>query len=132
MYVVDPCFKDQFDVLHPTPEYLRLFEALPTSFVAPEERVAQVVNLLCTEMLQVRKNARNTELVMHECAVCTIPTYAKVASVWYTLWIAETGQQLLGTGLWLLSGGFVQLAILSGTELLLLIGRNRGAEMILH
>eukprot|EP00803_Ostreobium_quekettii_P007402 evm.model.scf_390.5 EVM.evm.TU.scf_390.5 scf_390:86747-92034(-) len=53
VYIVDPYFRDQFDVHRPTPGYLMLFEGIPETLVAPEERVPQVVNLLCTEMLQV-------------------------------------------------------------------------------
>lgn len=60
VYIVDPYFRNQFDVQHPTPQYIRLFNTLPKIFVAPEDRVAQVVNLLCTEMLQVFKQSGTT------------------------------------------------------------------------
>jgi len=56
VYIVDPCFRDQFDVHRPTPGYMMLFEGIPETLVVPEERVPQVVNLLCTEMLQVFKH----------------------------------------------------------------------------
>lgn len=48
--VVEPRFRDQFVIAHPTPAYQALLEAVPQCFVGTMERLEAVVSLLCDEM----------------------------------------------------------------------------------
>ncbi len=47
---MDPCFKEQFSIVHPTDAFVRLMAALPAVVVLPAERVTAVVELLCRAM----------------------------------------------------------------------------------
>ena len=49
-YLVDPKFKEQFEIAHPTERYVELLEAVPAFFVGTEHRLVTLVELLCTEM----------------------------------------------------------------------------------
>ena len=49
-YLVDPKFKEQFEIAHPTERYTELLDALPAFFVGTEDRLVTLVELLCSEM----------------------------------------------------------------------------------
>ena len=49
-YVVDPVFKDQFEIAKPTPRYAALLASLPDDFVGPMEHVIPLVSFLCSEI----------------------------------------------------------------------------------
>ena len=47
---MDPKFKEQFEIAHPTERYVELLNALPAFFVGREDRLVSLVELLCSEM----------------------------------------------------------------------------------
>lgn len=49
-YLVDPKFKEQFEIAHPTERYSELLDELPAFFVGTEDRLVTLVELLCSEM----------------------------------------------------------------------------------
>ena len=49
-YLVDPKFKEQFEIAHPTERYVELLDAVPAFFVGTEHRLVTLVELLCSEM----------------------------------------------------------------------------------
>jgi uncharacterized protein (TIGR01615 family) len=48
--LVDPRFREQFEIAHPTPRYERILAEVPAELVAPPERLSRAVELLCSEM----------------------------------------------------------------------------------
>ncbi|BDA42380.1 hypothetical protein COCOBI_03-2670 [Coccomyxa sp. Obi] len=48
--LVDPKFKEQFEIAHPTARYAALLDEVPACFVGTEERLVALVELLCSEM----------------------------------------------------------------------------------
>jgi uncharacterized protein (TIGR01615 family) len=48
--LVDPKFKEQFEIAHPTPSYAALLDSVQPFFVGSEERLVHLVELLCAEM----------------------------------------------------------------------------------
>jgi len=48
--LVDPRFRDQFEIAHPTPRYARIVAEVPSELVAPADRLSKAVELLCAEM----------------------------------------------------------------------------------
>jgi uncharacterized protein (TIGR01615 family) len=48
--VVEPSFRDQFVIAHPTPAYTELLAAVPLCFVGTVQRLEAAVTLLCQEM----------------------------------------------------------------------------------
>jgi uncharacterized protein (TIGR01615 family) len=48
--LVDPRFREQFEIAHPTPRYARILAEVPAELVAPADRLSKAVELLCTEM----------------------------------------------------------------------------------
>jgi uncharacterized protein (TIGR01615 family) len=50
LFVVDPCFKEQFQLPNATPEYSALFQELPDLFVGTAEQLVPVVELMCTQV----------------------------------------------------------------------------------
>ena len=50
LYLVDPKFREQFQIAHPSPRYEALLAAVPAWFVGSEERLIPLVELLCAEM----------------------------------------------------------------------------------
>lgn len=48
--LVDPKFKEQFEIAHPTARYAALLDEVPQCFVGTEERLVALVELLCSEM----------------------------------------------------------------------------------
>lgn len=49
-YVVDPRFRDQFEIAHTTPRYSRILAAVGPEFVGSQDRLNKVVEILCAEM----------------------------------------------------------------------------------
>jgi len=50
LFVVDPCFKEQFSLPNATPEYQSLWNDLPNLFVGTAEQLVPVVELMCTQV----------------------------------------------------------------------------------
>ncbi|KAF6263128.1 hypothetical protein COO60DRAFT_1491914 [Scenedesmus sp. NREL 46B-D3] len=48
--VVDPTFRDQFAIAHPSARYAAVLDSLPAVFVGHAGRIPQLVELLCAEM----------------------------------------------------------------------------------
>uniref|UniRef100_A0A383VS09 Uncharacterized protein n=1 Tax=Tetradesmus obliquus TaxID=3088 RepID=A0A383VS09_TETOB len=48
--IVDPTFRDQFAIAHPSARYAAVLDSLPAVFVGPASRIPQLVELLCAEM----------------------------------------------------------------------------------
>lgn len=48
--IVDPCFRDQFEMAKATPSYMRFMDALPQVLVSTEPQLRQLVKILCREM----------------------------------------------------------------------------------
>lgn len=49
-YVLDPRFRDQFEIAHSTPRYSKVLEAVGQEVVTSQDRLIKVVELLCAEM----------------------------------------------------------------------------------
>lgn len=49
-YVVDPLFKEQFEIAKPSQRYATLLAALPDVFVGPEENIIPLVSFLSAEL----------------------------------------------------------------------------------
>ena len=47
---LQPHFREQFEISHPTPRYSGLLAMLPQVLVAPPAQLAPLVQLLCAEM----------------------------------------------------------------------------------
>ena len=45
VFIVDPKFRDQFDIMYPTPSYRRLLESIPPLFVVLEDKIAPIVEV---------------------------------------------------------------------------------------
>lgn len=50
-YIVDPAFKEQFEIPSPSASYAALLELLPTEFVGTSSRLVPLVQNLCAEMV---------------------------------------------------------------------------------
>lgn len=50
LFVVDPSFKEQFQLPNATPEYSALFQDLPNLFVGTAEQLVPIVELMCTQV----------------------------------------------------------------------------------
>jgi uncharacterized protein (TIGR01615 family) len=48
--IVDPTFRDQFAIAHPSARYAAVLDSLPAVFVGHAGRIPQLVELLCAEM----------------------------------------------------------------------------------
>ena len=48
--MVDPIFKEQFEIAKPTARYAALLASLPDVFVGPLEHVIPLVSFLCSEI----------------------------------------------------------------------------------
>ncbi|GMH40367.1 hypothetical protein BSKO_08271 [Bryopsis sp. KO-2023] len=57
VFIIDPSFKEQFDIMHPTQQYTDFLAELPVPIALPEERVASIVQILCQEMSNSFKEA---------------------------------------------------------------------------
>ena len=49
-YLVDPKFREQFEIAHASPRYAAVLAAAPADFVGTEERIVPLVELMCAEM----------------------------------------------------------------------------------
>lgn len=49
-YLVDPKFREQFEIAHANARYAAVLAAAPVDFVGTEERIVPLVELLCAEM----------------------------------------------------------------------------------
>ena len=49
-YIIDPKFREQFEIAHPTQRYSTVLAAAPADFVGTEERISPIVELVCVEM----------------------------------------------------------------------------------
>ena len=49
-YIIDPAFREQFNIAHPTPRYEQILAAIPATFVGTEERLVALVRALCHEI----------------------------------------------------------------------------------
>ncbi|KAL4431017.1 hypothetical protein ABPG75_006273 [Micractinium tetrahymenae] len=49
-FIVEPHFREQFEISHPTPRYSGLLALLPAVLVASAEQITALVQLLCAEM----------------------------------------------------------------------------------
>lgn len=45
VFIVDLKFKDQFDIMYPTPTYRHVLERIPTLFVAAESKIEPIVEV---------------------------------------------------------------------------------------
>lgn len=50
VYIIDPAFREQFDIAHATPRYQQILAAIPSTFVGTEERLVALVRALCQEI----------------------------------------------------------------------------------
>ena len=48
--MIDPCFREQFEIANPTKQYSTVLAEVPREFVGTEERVTQLVELLSAEL----------------------------------------------------------------------------------
>ncbi|KAK9791171.1 hypothetical protein WJX73_005718 [Symbiochloris irregularis] len=53
VYIIDPAFREQFDLAHATPRYQQILEAIPSTFVGTEARLVALVCALCQEIQSV-------------------------------------------------------------------------------
>lgn len=58
MYVIDPHFREQFEIARPTPSYQGLLASIPDVVVLTEGQCIQLVQLLCHELGECFKQAR--------------------------------------------------------------------------
>lgn len=50
-YIVDPAFKEQFEIPSPSPSYAAVLDLLPDEFVGTSSRLVPLVQSLCAEMV---------------------------------------------------------------------------------
>jgi len=48
--VIDPCFREQFEIANPTVQYSSVLAEVPREFVGTEDRVTRLVELLSAEL----------------------------------------------------------------------------------
>ena len=60
MYVIDPHFREQFEIARPTPSYKGLLAAIPEVVVLTETQCIQLVHLLCHELGECFKQVGGT------------------------------------------------------------------------
>ena len=60
MYIVDPCFKEQFEIPHVNARYARILEDVPVSFIGTEEQVIAVVEIMSKEISRAFQQANAT------------------------------------------------------------------------
>jgi uncharacterized protein (TIGR01615 family) len=49
-YVIDPCFREQFEIANPSVQYSSVLAEVPREFVGTEEHVTRLVELLSAEL----------------------------------------------------------------------------------
>ncbi len=57
--MVDPHFREQFEIARPTASYKGLLQAIPEVVVVPEEQISHLVQLLCHELGECFKQVSN-------------------------------------------------------------------------
>jgi hypothetical protein len=50
LYVVDPCFRDSFQLPNATPAYAAMWEALPALFVGTAAQLVPLVEVMCEQV----------------------------------------------------------------------------------
>lgn len=60
VYIIDPAFREQFDLAHATPRYQQILDAIPATFVGTEERLVALVRALCQEIQSVFSEQNTT------------------------------------------------------------------------
>lgn len=60
LYIVDPCFKEQFEIPHVNPRYTRIMSDVPVSFIGTEEQVIAIVELMSKEISHAFQQAGAT------------------------------------------------------------------------
>ena len=58
--VVDPCFKEQFEIAHVTPRYDCVLSEVPATFVGTEEQIIAVVQIMSKEISRAFQQAGAT------------------------------------------------------------------------
>jgi uncharacterized protein (TIGR01615 family) len=68
LFVVDPSFKEQFQLPNATPEYSALFQDLPNLFVGTAEQLVPIVELMCTQVCCKQHSAegQHSRLIAHQ------------------------------------------------------------------
>lgn len=69
-YIVDPCFKEQFEIAHVNPRYSCVLSEVPASFVGTEEQIIAVVEIMSKEISRAFQQAG-----------ATLPPWRQVASM---------------------------------------------------
>jgi len=59
-YIVDPCFREQFEIAHVTPRYDCVLSEVPAHFIGTEEQVAAVVEIMSKEISRAFQQAGAT------------------------------------------------------------------------
>ena len=54
-FIIDPKFREQFLIAHPTARYSAMLEALPEVFTGTDSQLAGVVEVLCAELSRAFK-----------------------------------------------------------------------------
>lgn len=49
-YVIDPCFREQFEIANATAQYSSILAELPREFIGTEDRIASIVTILSAEI----------------------------------------------------------------------------------
>lgn len=60
MYIVDPCFKEQFEIPHISDRYTSILADVPVSFIGTEEQVIAVVEVMSKEISRAFQQANAT------------------------------------------------------------------------
>lgn len=60
MYIVDPCFREQFEIPHVSDRYTRILAEVPVSFIGTEEQVIAVVEVMSKEISRAFQEANAT------------------------------------------------------------------------
>ena len=59
-YIIDPCFKEQFEIAHVTPRYTCVLSEVPATFIGTEEQVIAVVEIMSKEISRAFQQAGAT------------------------------------------------------------------------
>ena len=60
MYIVDPCFKEQFEIPHVNARYASILADVPVSFIGTEEQVIAIVEIMSKEISRAFQQANAT------------------------------------------------------------------------
>ncbi len=72
-YVIDPCFREQFEIANPTPNYSALLAEVPREFVGTQECVSKLVTLLSVQIkrsFQVNYQQHPSSVQLFEIGKC--------------------------------------------------------------